>query len=50
MDHRRQALMRIAKRGEQTRNAVEREIDQLRMELQQSRENRIDAQDVPLAA
>ncbi|HEV2551010.1 MAG TPA: hypothetical protein VGU20_27100 [Stellaceae bacterium] len=44
MDHRRQALVRVAEISEQPDYAVERKIDQLRVEPQQPREYRLDAQ------
>jgi len=37
-------LVRVAELGEQPEDAVEREIDQLRVEPQQPCENRLDAQ------
>jgi hypothetical protein len=44
VDHRRQAPVRVAEVGEQSDDAVEREVDQLRVEPQQTRENRLDLQ------
>jgi hypothetical protein len=44
MDHRRQTLVRVAELGEQPDDAVERKIDQLRVEPQQPRDNRLDTQ------
>jgi hypothetical protein len=48
MDHRRQAAFGMVERLEDAPHAVERQVDQLRMKLQQARNDGIDlAHDAP---